>query len=54
MIELPHTTERKTVELCADELQKGVRCILSRGHTGDHEFHSPSAEGAITWKRRTS
>lgn len=52
--ELPHTTERKTVELCADELQKGVRCILPRGHACDHEFHSPSAEGAITWKPRTA
>jgi len=47
---LPTTSEKKTVDLCADELHKGVRCILPRGHGGDHEFYSPYAAGSITWK----
>lgn len=48
------TSEKKTVELCADELRKGVRCILRLGHAGDHEFHPPDATGGITWKQRAS
>jgi hypothetical protein len=47
-------SEKKTVELCADERQKGVRCILPRGHTGDHEAQPPSATVAFTWKQRAS
>ena len=46
------TTQKKTVELCGDELQKGVRCMLRHGHAGDHEFYAVHASGAITWKRR--
>jgi hypothetical protein len=42
--------ERPTVELCGDELRKGVRCILPRGHSCDHEFQAAGAEGAITWQ----
>ena len=52
LLELPVTSEKKTVELCADEPHRGVRCILPRGHHGDHEFHSPHTIGAITWKQR--
>jgi len=48
------TTEKKTVELCGDELRKGVRCILRHGHSGDHEFHSPDAAAGITWSQRAS
>ena len=51
---LPTTSEKRTVELCADELHQGVRCNLTRGHTGDHEFLSPYASDALTWKPRVS
>ena len=51
-LELPVTSEKKTVELCGDQLHKGVHCILPVGHDGDHEFQSPYATGAITWKQR--
>lgn len=54
LLDLPVTTERKTVELCADEPHKGMRCILARGHHGDHEFHSSATTGPITWKQRAS
>jgi hypothetical protein len=50
--ELPVTSEKKTVELCADELRKGIRCNLSRGHVGDHECHTAQAD-AITWNQPT-
>lgn len=49
--ELPVSSDKKTVELCGDELHKGARCVLPRGHVGDHEFFSPNATGAITWKQ---
>ena len=52
--EAPFATEKPTVELCADELRKGVRCILRRHHAGDHEYHSPEAAAGITWKPRAS
>ena len=34
--------ERQTVELCGDE-RAGRRCILARGHQGDHECHTAIA-----------
>jgi hypothetical protein len=43
----PPTTERKTVELCADE-RNGRYCILVRGHEGDHECHTAIA--VHSWK----
>ena len=39
--------ERKTVELCGDE-RAGRRCILARGHDGQHECHT--AIDVHTWK----
>jgi hypothetical protein len=43
-------SDRRTVELCADELRRGLRCILCRGHEGEHE--GQLLEGrAVTWKR---
>ena len=30
------TDDRRTVELCAHE-QNGIRCILRRGHDGQHQ-----------------
>lgn len=52
--EVPATTEKKTVELCGEELRKGVRCILRRGHADDHEYCSPDAADGITWRQRAS
>jgi hypothetical protein len=39
--------ERKTVELCGEE-RGGRRCILARGHDGNHECHTATA--VHTWK----
>ena len=52
--ELSVTTERKTIELCADELRKGVRCILTCGHLGDHECQAVDVSDPIRWKQRAS
>jgi hypothetical protein len=53
--EAPTTSEKRTVELCADELHKGARCILDRGHGGDHEYLSPPfVTGAVSWKPNAS
>ena len=40
-----------TVELCAEQLRDGVRCILRRGHMGDHECHRGDIPLPIRWKR---
>ena len=34
--------DRKTVELCGDE-RSHWRCILARGHEGEHECHTAIA-----------
>ncbi len=45
--ELPFISEKKTVELCPDEHHRGNRCILLRGHEGDHQYQDPGAVGVI-------
>ena len=52
--ELPIVSERRTLELCGDELRGIVRCNLDRGHAGDHQFISAYVSGPVTWKQRTS
>jgi hypothetical protein len=50
--DLPFVPDKKTVELCADELYKTVRCSLPRGHDGNHVFQAVASAGTITWKQR--
>ena len=50
--EQPVTSERRTVELCGDELRRGIRCVLSRGHGGEHECQSLDGTDPITWQTR--
>ena len=52
--ELPVMSERRTLELCGDALRGAVRCVLDRGHGGDHQFISPHIIGPLTWKQRAS
>ena len=40
--QLQRQDERQTVELCGDE-RGSRRCILARGHEGDHECHTAIA-----------
>ena len=44
------TTERKTVELCGDELRHGVRCVLPQGHKELHECHRVNWPVPVRWK----
>ena len=32
----------ETARLCDDQLRPGVRCLLPRGHAGDHECVAPN------------
>ena len=45
----PVTSERRTVELCGDELRRGVRCTRLRGHDGEHEGQPFDSAQPITW-----
>jgi hypothetical protein len=51
--ELPIMSERRTIDLCGDQLRGNVRCILDRGHAGDHQFVSAYVVGPVTWKQRS-
>ena len=52
--EVSFISERRTVDLCGDQLRGNVRCILDHGHAGDHQFVSAYVIGPVTWKQRTS
>jgi hypothetical protein len=47
---LPLSTIKKTVEFCGNEMHGGVRCTLSRGHDGDHQYHGHDGTGQLRWK----
>ena len=44
------TTERKTLEMCGDELRPGVRCVLTQGHSELHECHRVNWPVPVRWK----
>ena len=41
--------ERKTIELCGDEMRHGIRCMRPKRHAGDHECYPPSGK-TVRWK----
>lgn len=45
----PYSTVKKTKELCGDEMH-GIRCSLTKGHTGDHEYQGRDGRGQLRWK----
>lgn len=47
--ETPVIPERKTSELCADQVHQGIRCMRPRHHDGDHECYRPAGE-PVRWK----
>lgn len=47
---MPYSTVKKTVELCGDEMHAGIRCTLSKGHDGDHEYQDADGRGQLRWK----
>jgi len=49
---MPQPADRKTLELCGDEPEKGRICILKRGHDGDHECHTENGFARLYWRRR--
>lgn len=46
----PYTTVKQTVELCGNEMHAGIRCTLSKGHNGDHEYQDLDGRGQLRWK----
>ena len=46
----PYSTVKKTVELCGNEMHAGIRCTLSKGHDGDHEYQDVAGLGQLRWK----
>ena len=47
---LPYSTVKKTVELCSDEMHRGIRCTKAKGHEGEHEYVTVDARGQLRWK----
>lgn len=45
----PVVTERKTTELCGDQVRHGTRCMRPKHHEGDHECYLNSGAPA-RWK----
>jgi hypothetical protein len=35
----PHGAERKTTDLCGDQVHVGIRCMRPKHHEGDHECY---------------
>ena len=46
-------SERTTLELCGDSLDRGVTCALRRGHDGDHVCQFTESAAMVRWKRRS-
>jgi hypothetical protein len=40
-LEQPVISEKKTIELCNAQGRRGTRCVLPRGHEGEHEHQEP-------------
>ncbi len=47
---VPHSTVKKTVELCGHEMQRGIRCTKNKGHDDDHEVQGRDGRGQLRWK----
>jgi hypothetical protein len=50
--EMPQGQDRKTLERCGDEPQRGFVCILERGHEGDHACRTEEGFARLSWRRR--
>jgi hypothetical protein len=46
---VPVVTERKTAELCGNEVRPGLRCMRGKHHDGDHECYLVTGAPA-RWK----
>lgn len=46
---LPLSSQRRTVELCGDEMHAGMRCHLGKGHNGQHQHQGPHVSGVVRW-----
>lgn len=47
---LPYSTVKKTVELCRNEMHRGIRCTKSKGHDGEHEYVTSDVPGQLRWR----
>lgn len=47
--EQPVVAERKTSELCADQVHFDIRCMRPKNHDGDHEWFRPIGD-PVHWK----
>ena len=45
----PYSTVKKTMELCGDEMH-GIRCSLTKGHDGEHEYQGRDGRSQLRWK----
>ena len=50
--EMTMLPDRKTLELCGDQPERGRVCILKRGHEGDHACHTENGFARLYWRRR--
>jgi hypothetical protein len=41
--------ERKTTDLCGDQVHHGIRCMRPRHHEGDHECYR-AAGTPVRWR----
>ncbi|NVB78513.1 MAG: hypothetical protein HOV81_08985 [Kofleriaceae bacterium] len=59
---IPHATEvvaewllhplpyAKRMELCSDEMHRGIRCTKRKGHADEHEYVAGDVSGQLRWK----
>ena len=45
-------TERKPLELCGDQPERGKVCMLRRGHEGNHACFTEGGFACLYWRRR--
>ena len=51
--EQDRSSERVTLELCGEALERGVNCVLRRDHDGDHVCQLTESSTIVRWKRRS-
>lgn len=47
---LPYSAVKQTIELCGDEMHRGIRCTKDKGHEDDHEYVASDVSGNLRWK----
>jgi hypothetical protein len=52
-MEARRSSERTTLELCGEALERGVACALRRNHDGDHLCQLAESSTIVRWKRRS-